>query len=68
MNFAVTRIEWDRKTQRAYVELQSNDPDGGNAFAVASFAYKGTAASKAQRTDDITRKARHILKRAGIAV
>src|SRR5262245_10935639 len=68
MNFKLTRVEWDRKTQRAYVELRSEDPDGGEAFAVATFSYRRTEEqTKNQRQEDLTRKARNVLKRAGIA-
>jgi len=67
MDFKLTRVEWDRKTERAYVELRSTDPDGGEAFAVATFSYRTIhEQTKSQRQEDLTRKARHMLRRAGI--
>ena len=35
MNFTLIRAEYDRETQRAYVELRARDDDGGDSITVA---------------------------------
>jgi hypothetical protein len=68
MTFRLVRAEYDRETERAYVELRSDDDDGGEVIATAIFSFKTTAnLSKRRIEEDIVRKARHILKRAAAA-
>jgi uncharacterized protein YuzE len=67
MTFRLVRVEYDRETERAYVELRSTD-DGGEVIATAIFSFKTTAnLSKRRIEEDVVRKARHILKRAAAA-
>ena len=68
MDFKLIRAEYDRETERAYVELHAPDDDGGEAIATAIFSFRSTAAlSKRQIEEDIMRKARHLLRRAAVA-
>ena len=68
MDFKLVRAEYDRETERAYVELRAPDDDGGEAIATAIFSLRSTAAlSKRQIEEDIMRKARHLLRWAGVA-
>jgi hypothetical protein len=68
MDFRLVRAEYDRETERAYVELRARDDDGGDAIATAIFSFRTTAAlSKWQIEEDIVRKARHLLRRAAVA-
>jgi hypothetical protein len=64
--FVLQRAEYDRKTQRAYVELRAPDGgDGGEAITTVIFSFRTTTSLSKQRvTEDIVRKARHLLKRA----
>jgi hypothetical protein len=66
--FALQRAEYDRQTQRAYLELRAPDDDGGEAITAIIFSFKTTASlSKPQIKEDIVRKVRHLLKRASLA-
>ena len=68
MNFTLLRAEYDRETQRAYVELRARDDDGGDSIATAIFSYRTTSRlSKQEIKQDIVRKARHLLRRAAVA-
>jgi hypothetical protein len=68
MTFRLVRTEYDRETERAYVELRSSDDDGGEVIATAIFSFKTTAnLSKRRIEEDVVRKARRILKRAAAA-
>jgi hypothetical protein len=68
MTFRLVRAEYDRETERAYVELRSTDGGGGEVIATAIFSFKTTAnLSKRRIEEDVVRKARHILKRAAAA-
>jgi hypothetical protein len=69
MNFRLTQTEYDRKTERAYVELRADDDDGGEIFAVAVFSYRSRSKlTRGQIEQEVVRKARHALKRAGSAI
>ena len=67
MDFRLVRAEYDRETERAYVELRAPD-DGEEAITTAIFSFRtiGTL-SKRQIEEDIVRKARHLLRRAAVA-
>jgi hypothetical protein len=70
MDFRLVRAEYDRETERAYVELRAPDGDGGEAITTAIFSFRTTGAlSKRQieEDEDIVRKARHLLRRAAVA-
>ena len=68
MNFTLIRAEFDRETQRAYVELRARDDDGGESIATAIFSFRMTAHfSKHETKQDIVRKARHLFRRAAVA-
>ena len=43
MNFILIRAEWDRETERAYVELRARDDDGGESIVTAIFSYRTTS-------------------------
>jgi len=44
MDFKLIRAEYDRETERAYVELRASDDDGEEAIAAAIFSFRSTAA------------------------
>ena len=68
MNFTLIRAEYDKHTERAYVEFRAPDDDGGERILTAIFSYRTTVTySKHERKQDIIRKARYMLKRAGAA-
>jgi hypothetical protein len=68
MIFVLLRAEYDRGTERAYVEFRGPDGDGGDAIATAIFPYRTSERlSKKQVQEEIVRKARHLLKRASAA-
>jgi hypothetical protein len=39
MNFVLLRAEYDRHTERAYVEFRAPDADGGEAITTVIFSY-----------------------------
>ena len=66
--FRLVHARYDRQTQRAYVELRDADDDGGEMLASAIFSYRTCARlTDRQIEQEIVRKARHLLKRAGTA-
>ena len=68
MNFTLIRAEYDRDTERAYVELRAQGDDGGDLIATAIFSFRTTVRfSKKETKQDIIRKARHLFKRASVA-
>ena len=65
MTFKLVQAQYDRNSERGYVELRDDDDDGGEMIVVALFSFRTTASlSKQQIEQDIVRKARHMLKRA----
>ena len=44
MDFRLVRAEYDRETERAYVELRAPDGDGGEAITTAIFSFRTTGA------------------------
>ena len=69
MAFTLKNAQFDKLTQRAYVELRERDADGGEVILVALFSYRSKAIySKRELEQDLARKARHMLKRAAIDV
>jgi hypothetical protein len=68
MAFRLRRARYDRKTERAYVELWDGDDDGGEQIATAIFSYRNKEdLTKRQIEDEVVRKARHVLKRAALS-
>jgi hypothetical protein len=68
MIFVLLRAEYDRETERAYVEFRGPDDDGGDAIALAIFSYRtAERLSKRQVQEEVVRKARHLLRRAAVA-
>jgi hypothetical protein len=68
MAFKLAQAKYDSHTQRAYVELRDDDEDGGDIIAVTIFSYRTTEnLTKRQIEQEIVRKARHILRKAGLA-
>ena len=64
MTFVLLRVEYDRYTERAYVEFRAPDGDGGDAITTAIFSYKtAERLSKRRIQEEVVRKARHLLKR-----
>ncbi len=68
MAFRLAQAKYDAHTQRAYVELRDDDEDGGEIIAVTIFSFCTTEALTKRRIEqEIVRKARHILRKAGVA-
>ena len=68
MAFRLAQAKSDSHTQRAYVELRDDDDDGGEIIAVAIFSFRTTENLTKRRIEqEIVRKARHILRKAGLA-
>ncbi len=68
MALKLAQAKYDARTQRAYVELRDEDEDGGEIIAVTIFSFRSTQnLTKRQIEQEIVRKARHILKKAGQA-
>jgi hypothetical protein len=68
MAFRLVHARYDRKTQRAYVELREPDDDGGEMLASAIFSFRTcTSLTSRQIEQEIVRKARHLLQRAAMA-
>ena len=40
LQFRLSQAKYDRETQRAYVELKSNDPDGDEILTVVVFSFR----------------------------
>jgi hypothetical protein len=69
MAFRLVQAQYDRKTLRAYVELRAVDSDGGEAFVTAIFSYRHSGIrSKQALEQDLATKARHLLRRASLAL
>jgi hypothetical protein len=67
MAFKLAHAKHDPHTQRAYVELREDDEDGGEIIAVTIFSYRTTENLTKRRIEqEIVRKARHILRKAGL--
>jgi len=68
MTFVLLHAEYDRHTERAYVEFRASDADGGEAITTAIFSYRtAERLSKSRVKEEIVRKARHLLKKASVA-
>lgn len=68
MAFRLAQAKYDSHTQRAYVELRDDDEDGGEMVAVVVFSFRTTESLTKRRIEqEIVRKARHILRKAGQA-
>ncbi len=67
--FRLVQAQYDRETQRAYVELRDVDDDGGEILTVAVFSFRTTARlPRRQIEEDIVRKARHLFKKAAVGL
>jgi hypothetical protein len=65
MDFRLLRAEYDRETERAYVELRAPDDDGGEAITTAIFSFSTASVQTANRRR-YSAKARHLLRRAAV--
>lgn len=69
MAFKLEQAKYDTDAQRAYVELRDEDDDGGEMIAVVIFSFKTIEnLTKRQIEQEIVRKARHIFRKAGVAL
>ena len=67
--FRLVHAQYDRETQRAYVELRDTDDDGGEILTVAVFSFHTTARlPRRQIEEGIVRKARHLFKKAALGL
>jgi hypothetical protein len=69
VTFRLVHAQYDRETQRAYVELRDTDDDGGEILTVAVFSFRTTARlPRRQIEEDIVRKARHLFRKAALGL
>jgi hypothetical protein len=69
MTFRLVQTKYDHVSERAYVELEANDDDGGEVRAVAIFSFRTKSKLTGREVEqEPVRKARHVLKRAGAAI
>ena len=69
MSARLANTQYDRETQRAYVELRAPDSDGGEILAVAIFSFQTkTIFSQEELERDLVRKARYIFKNAALGL
>jgi hypothetical protein len=60
MTFRRVHTNYDKHTERAYVELREPDSDGGEIIVTAMFSYRrSTRLTVTQIENEIRRKARH---------
>jgi hypothetical protein len=60
-------FKYDRKTQRAYVELRDGDAEGGDLIVTAMFSYRRTSIiTKRALEQDLATKARLMMKLASV--
>ena len=65
MAFRLVLAQYERDSQRAYVELREQDADGGELIVTAIFTYRRTnSISQGALEQDLATKARHMMKRA----
>jgi hypothetical protein len=69
MPFRLVNVQYDRETERAYVELREADGQGSEVV-VAVFFSSPAAPSRTKRAmeQDLARKARHLLRKASISL
>jgi hypothetical protein len=68
MLFRLVNAEYDRHTERGYVEFRGNDGDGGEIVIATILSFRSKSKlSKHEIKQEIVRKARHALKRAAVA-
>ena len=69
MTFRLRQAQYDNHTKRAYVEFGRTDGDGGDQLVVTVFTFRTVERLSKQRIrEEVVRKARHVLKRAVLAV
>ena len=69
MAFRLVHAQYERNSQRAYVELREQDADGGELIVTAIFTYRRTSIiTKRALEQDLATKARHIMKRASVGL
>ena len=67
MLFRLVNAEYDRHTERGYVEFRANDDDGGEIVIATTLSFRSKSKlSKQEIKQEIVRKARHALKRAAV--
>ena len=54
MAFKLIHAQYDRVTERAYVELRDDDDDGGEILAVTIFSFRTTARLSSNRSSRIS--------------
>ena len=68
MLFQLVNADYDRHTERGYVEFRGNDGDGGEIVIATILSFRSKSKlSKQEIKQEIVRKARYALKRAAVA-
>ena len=68
MTFRLVHTEYDKKTQRAYIELRETDADGSEIIAVTIFSYKRQSIVTKPLEQDLAIKARDAMRRASVGL
>ena len=69
MAFRLVHAQYERNSQRAYVELREQDADGGELIVTAIFTDRRTSIiTKRALEQDLATKARHVMKRASVGL
>ena len=69
MAFRLVHARYDGKSRRAYVELRTEDADGGEVIVTAIFSYRRTSTiSKRALEQELATKARNLMRRASIGL
>ena len=68
MLFRLVNAEYDRHTERGYVEFRAHDGDGGEIVIATILSFRSKSKlSKQEIKQEIVRKARHALRKASAA-
>ena len=69
MTFRLVHAKFERNSKRAYVELREDDADGGEMIVAAIFTFRRTSIlTKRALEQEITTKARHLMRRASVGL
>jgi hypothetical protein len=69
MRFRLLTVEYDRRTERAYVAFEYTDPTLGISFTAAMFAFKNRPdLTNKDMQREVVARARSALKSASLAI
>ena len=69
MTFRLVHAQFERTSNRAYVELREADADGGDVIVTAIFSLRrADTLTKRALEQDLTTKAQHLMRRASVGL